>query len=96
MATYQIELNTETENLLQNLIQETRLSVSEVMTQGLLMFKNNVGLNVGLTAQKPEVRFFDIYSQLDIGKEDNCAYSAAEAKAGVKAILQQKLIQGKI
>ena len=92
MATYQIELNTETENLLQNLIQQTRLSVSELMTQGLLMFKNNVGL----TDQKPEIRFFDIYSQLDIGKEDNCAYSAAEAKAGVKAILQQKLIQGKI
>jgi hypothetical protein len=92
MATYQIELNTETENLLQNLIQQTRLSVSELMTQGLLMFKNNVGL----TAQKPEVRFFDIYSQLDIGKEDNCAYSAAFASAGVKAILQQKLIQGKI
>ncbi len=64
MATYQIELNTETENLLQNLIQQTRLSVSELMTQGLLMFKNNIGL----TAQKPEVRFFDIYSQLDIGE----------------------------
>jgi len=92
MATYQIELNTETENLLQNLIQQTRLSVSDLMTQGLLMFKNNVGL----TTQKPEVRFFDIYSQLDIGEEDNCAYSAAEAKAGVKAILQQKLIQGNI
>ncbi len=92
MATYQIELNTQTENLLQNLIGQTRLSVNELVMQGLLLLKNNVGL----TLQKPEEDFFDIYSQLDIGEENNCAYSAAEAKVGVKAILQQKLSKGQI
>ncbi|MDM8563289.1 hypothetical protein QUF54_08040, partial [Candidatus Marithioploca araucensis] len=76
----------------QNLIGQTRLSLNELVIEGLLLLKNNIGL----TLQKPEVRFFDIYSQLDIGEDNNCAYSAAEAKAGVKAILQQKLSQGQI
>jgi len=89
MATYQIELNTDTENLLQNLIRQTSLSVNELVIQGLLVLKNNVEL----TVQKPEVRFFDIYSQFDIGEENNCAYSSDNAKAGVKAILQNKLRQ---
>ena len=55
MATYQIELNTDTENLLQNLIQQTSLSVNELVIQGLLVLKNNVEL----TVQKQEVRFFE-------------------------------------
>jgi len=90
MATYQIELNNDTENLLQNLVQQTSLSVNELVIQGLLVLKNNVEL----TVKKSDVRFFDIYSQVDIGKDNNCAYSSDNVKAGVKAILQNKLRQG--
>ena len=39
----------------------------------------------------PANSFFDIYSQLDIGEENNCAYSSVDAKGGIKAILEQKV-----
>jgi len=87
MASYQIELSPETEQLLQNLVQQTDLSVNELVTQGLLVLEGNVELIV----QKPKARFFDIYSQLDIGEKSNCVYPANEAKSGVKTILQNKL-----
>lgn len=90
MAIYQIELNSEIEKLLKNLVHQTNLTVDELVMQGLLKLDSNDELI-------PQQRnFFDIYSQLDIGEGNNCHYSSADAKAGVKAILQRKQSIGKI
>jgi hypothetical protein len=84
MATRTVRLDDETEKILDQLVRATGLSMSMILKQGLLAFRERLG--------EPADRFAsDIYDELDLGPGGYSIAPATESRRGVQEALRRKL-----
>ena len=88
MAIHQkVYLDEEAEQILQTLMQ-AGFEVSEALKKGLVLLQQQMNIT-----SKPTIKPFDIYKQLDLGEGGYARVPSSQAKAGIKAILRDKLQQ---
>jgi Arc/MetJ-type ribon-helix-helix transcriptional regulator len=84
MATRTVRLDEETEKILDQLVRATGLSISAVLKQGLLAFRERLG--------EPADRFAcDLYDGLDLGPGGYSIAPSTESRRGVREALRRKL-----
>jgi len=83
MASRTVRLDEDTEEVLEQLVKGTGLSISAVFKRGLLALRNQ------LPAQ-PQRKPYEIYKELDLGPGGYGTASSAEAKRGVREAIRRK------
>ena len=84
MSTRTVRLDEETENALQQIMQETGLSISAVFKKGLLVLRNEV-------AQQIQRVPYDLYRKLDLGPGGYATGPSTQTSRAVRAAVQRKL-----
>ncbi|HEX5715347.1 MAG TPA: hypothetical protein VF179_04260 [Thermoanaerobaculia bacterium] len=84
MATRTVRLDEETEKILEQLVQTTGVSISAVLKQGLIAFREQVAHPVGHSA-------YEIYEELDLGQGGHALAPSTEARRGVQEALRRRL-----
>jgi len=84
MAARTVRLDEETEKILEQLVQTTGLSISAVLKQGLIAFREQMAHPVGRSA-------YEIYEELDLGPGGYALTPSTETRRGVQEALRRKL-----
>lgn len=84
MATRTVRLDDETEKILDQLVQTTGLSMSAVLKQGLIAFRERLAQTAGRSA-------FEIYEELDLGPGGYAIAPSTDTRRGVQEALRRKL-----
>jgi len=84
MATRTVRLDDETEKILDQLVQTTGLSMSAVLKQGLIAFRERL-------AQATSRSAFEIYEELDLGPGGYAIAPSTDTRRGVQEALRRKL-----
>ena len=83
MATRTVRLDDETEKILEQLVGTTGLSISAVLKQGLIAFREQIAQPAGRSA-------FEIYEELDLGPGGYALAPSTETRRGVQEVLRRK------
>lgn len=83
MASRTVRLDDSTEEVLEQLVKRTGLSISAVFKQGLLALRDQL-------PAPPRRPAYEIYKELDLGPGGYGVASSAEAKRGVRDAIQRK------
>ena len=84
MATRTVRLDDETEKILDQLVQTTGLSMSAVLKQGLMAFRERLANPTGRSA-------YEIYEELDLGPGGYAIAPSTDTRRGVQEALRRKL-----
>jgi hypothetical protein len=84
MASRTVRLDEGTEEVLEQLVKRTGLSISAVFKQGLLALRDQLPPN------PPRRPAYEIYKELDLGPGGYGMASSAESKRGVREAIQRK------
>lgn len=84
MATRTVRLDDETEQILEQLVHGTGLSISAVLKQGLLAFREQL-------AQQTHRSAFEIYQELDLGSGGYAIAPSTESRRAVQEAIRRKL-----
>ncbi len=83
MATRTVRLDEDSEEILEELVQDTGLSISAVFKQGLLALRERV-------AEQPHRTAYEIYEELDLGPGGYAIAPSTETRRGVREALRRK------
>jgi hypothetical protein len=84
MATRTVRLDDEAEKILEQLVQMTGLSISAVLKQALISFREQTVHSVGRSA-------YEIYEELDLGPGGYALAPSTETRRGAQEALCRKL-----
>ena len=84
MASRTVRLDDDTEEVLEQLVQGTGLSISAVFKQGLLALRDRL-------AEQPKRSAFEIYEELDLGPGGYSIAPSTAAREGVRDVIRRKL-----
>jgi len=84
MSVRTVRLDNDTENVLEQLVQATGLSISGVFKRGLLSLRDEIGRE----KQDPP---YEIYRQLDLGLGGYSIAPSTETRRGVREAIRRKL-----
>lgn len=79
-----VRLDEDTEEILEQLVKGTGLSISAVFKEGLMALRNQL-------ANEPRRSPFEIYQELDLGPGGYATVPSTETRRGVREALQRKL-----
>jgi Arc/MetJ-type ribon-helix-helix transcriptional regulator len=85
MSTRTVRLDEDTEKILQDLVQETGLSISAVLKTGLLALRQQQG------AEQVRRTPYEIYQELDLGPGGYAIAPSTETRRGVTEAIRRKL-----
>jgi hypothetical protein len=83
MASRTVRLDDDTEEVLEQIVKGTGLSISAVFKQGLLALRDQL-------PARPQQTAYEIYQELDLGPGGYGIASSAEAKQGVRDAIRRK------
>ncbi|MFY9823723.1 MAG: hypothetical protein WAM82_20245 [Thermoanaerobaculia bacterium] len=83
MTTKTIQIDDDTQEVLEQLVKGTGLSASAVFKQGLFALRDRL-------PGQPSKSAYEIYKELDLGPGGYGVGSAAEAKQGVREAIRRK------
>jgi len=83
MGTKTIRLDDETEQILQQIIRSTGLTISGALKKGLFVLHREIDQN---TRRAP----YDIYRELDLGPGGYAIAPSTQIRQGVRKVLQKK------
>jgi ribbon-helix-helix CopG family protein len=84
MAVRTVRLDEDSEKILDELAQETGLSISAILKQGLLTLRDRVAAGEKRSA-------YEIYEELDLGPGGYAVAPSTESRRGVAEALRRKL-----
>lgn len=84
MASRTVRLDEDTEEVLEQLIQGTGLSISAVFKQGLLALRERL-------AEQPQRSAYEIYQELDLGPGGYSIAPSTQTRRGVQDAIRRKL-----
>ncbi len=84
MATRTVRLDDETEKILDQLVRTTGLSMSAVLKQGLIAYRERLAHPAGRSA-------YEIYEELDLGPGGYAIAPSTDTRRGVQEALRRKL-----
>ena len=84
MASRTVRLDEDTEEVLEQLVQGTGLSISAVFKQGLLALRDRL-------AEQPKRSAFEIYEELDLGPGGYSVAPSTQTRQGVQDAIRRKL-----
>jgi len=84
MSTRTVRLDEETEQVLNQIVQMTGMSISAAFKKGLLALRQEVASEVQRTP-------YDIYKKLDLGPGGYAIAPSTQVRRGVQAAIKQKL-----
>ena len=84
MGTRTVRLDEDTEEVLEQLVKGTGLSISAVFKEGLMALRDRL-------ANEPRRSPFEIYQELDLGPGGYATVPSTETRRGVREALQRKL-----
>jgi len=84
VAVRTVRLDEDSEEILQHLVEETGMSISAVLKEGLLALK-------GRTDRQPRQSAFEIYEELDLGPGGYAVAPSTETRRGVREAIRRKL-----
>ncbi len=84
MASRTVRLDEDTEEVLEQLVRGTGLSISAVFKQGLLALRDRL-------AEQPKRSAFEIYEELDLGAGGYSIAPSTETRRGVQDAIRRKL-----
>lgn len=84
MSVRTVRLDNDTENILEQLVRATGLSISAVFKRGLLSLRNELA---GETRESP----YEIYRKLDLGQGGDSIAPSTETRRGVRQAIRRKL-----
>lgn len=84
MASRTVRLDEDTEEVLEQLVKGTGLSISAVLKQGLIALKDRL-------AAQPQRTPYEIYKELDLGPGDDTIAPSTETRRGVQEAILRKL-----
>lgn len=84
MASRTVRLDEDTEEVLEQLVQGTGLSISAVFKQGLLALRDRL-------AEQPKRPAFEIYEELDLGPGGYSVAPSTTTREGVRDAIRRKL-----
>ncbi len=84
MSVRTVHLDNDTENILQQLVRATGLSISAVFKRGLLSLRHEL-------TRKPQQAPFELYKQLDLGPGGYSIAPSTETRRGVQEAIRRKL-----
>jgi hypothetical protein len=79
-----VRLDPETEQVLDQVVRATGLSVSAALKKGLLTLREEVARQAGRTP-------YDVYSELDLGPGGYANAPSTDTRRGVRAAIRRKL-----
>jgi hypothetical protein len=84
MASRTVRLDEDTEEVLEQLVKGTGLSISAVFKQGLMALRDQL-------AAQPQRTPYDIYQELDLGPGGYAVAPSTETRRGVQEAIRRKL-----
>lgn len=84
MSVRTVRLDNDTENVLEQLVQATGLSISGVFKRGLLTLRDEI-------AKEPQDAPYEVYRQLDLGPGGYSIAPSTETRRGVQEAIRRKL-----
>ena len=84
MGTRTVRLDEDTEEVLEQLVKGTGLSISAVFKEGLMALRDRL-------TNEPRRSPFEIYQELDLGPGGYATVPSTETRRGVREALQRKL-----
>lgn len=84
MSSRTVRLDQDTEEILEQLVRGTGLSISAVFKQGLLALRDRL-------AEQPKRSAFEIYQGLDLGPGGYSVAPSTETRQGVQDAIRRKL-----
>lgn len=84
MASRTVRLDDDTERILEELVEDTGLSISGVFKQGLLALRDQI-------AAPPRRTPYDIFRQLDLGPGGYTSAPSADTRRGAQRAIRGKL-----
>ena len=84
MSTRTVRLDEETEQVLDQIMQMTGMSISAAFKKGLLALRQEVASEIQRTP-------YDIYKKLDLGPGGYAIAPSTQVRRGVQAAIKQKL-----
>ena len=84
MASRTVRLDKDTEEVLEQLVKGTGLSISAVFKQGLMALRDQL-------ASQPHRTPYEIYSELDLGQGGYAIAPSTETRRGVQEAIRRKL-----
>jgi len=84
MSLRTVRLDDETEQVLAEVVKNTRLSISDALKKGLFALRDDLQRN-------PKQTPYDIYKNLDLGQGGYAIAPSTETRRGVREALRKKL-----
>lgn len=84
MASRTVRLDEDTEEVLEQLVKGTGLSISAVFKQGLMALRDQL-------AAQPQQTPYDIYKELDLGPGGYAVAPSTETRRGIQEAIRRKL-----
>jgi hypothetical protein len=84
MSSRTVRLDDDTEEVLEQLVRGTGLSISAVFKQGLLALRDRL-------AEQPKRSAFEIYEELDLGPGGYSSAPSTATREGVRDAIRRKL-----
>ena len=84
MSTRTVRLDEETEQVLQQIVRVTGLSVSAALKKGLVALQSEI-------AERSQLVPYDIYQELDLGPGGYAIASSSHTREGVQEAIRRKL-----
>ena len=84
MAVRTVRLDDDSEKILRRLVDETGMSISAVLKEGLLALQDRVSSSPRRTA-------YEIYAELDLGPGGYAIAPSTESRNGVREAIRRKL-----
>lgn len=84
MAAKTVRLDDDTEKILQELVNRTGLSISEVVKQGILALRDQI-------AASPRRIPYDIFRELDLGPGGHASAPSTDTRQGARDAIRRKL-----
>ena len=84
MAVRTVRLDDDSEQILRRLVEETGMSISAVLKEGLLALQDRA-------ASAPRRTAYEIYAELDLGPGGYAIAPSTETRSGVREAIRRKL-----
>jgi hypothetical protein len=81
-----VHLNEDSEEILDRLVEETGMSISDVLKQGLLALRACLLKSARRSA-------YEVYEELDLGEGGYSVAASSEVQSGVKDAIRRKLLR---
>ena len=84
MAVRTVRLDNDSEQILERLVEETGMSISTVLKEGLLALRDRLSATTGRTA-------YEVYQELDLGPGGYAVTPSTDSRRAVQEAIRRKL-----